>query len=604
MISKILKQPAKFFLIISLVLGTFYAIFVPYGAGFDEERHLSRIYYMSLGEMMPNFPKPRINKEVFDLSYQRRYIQSPAFDMYTQEALSQPFSREEEAYQYGYKTQSIYSPVIFLPQALIGRLLWWKFNFSILLTIMLQRLVGVFIYAVGTYFAIRKLPFGKWTLALLALTPAALYQAATLNADGFTNAASFLFIAWVLAIYQDEKDGVQKSSVWMLVFLMLWLGVAKPGAIILLPLLLLLVKHTFPSKGWVALLLAGALAAVVLNVGWWALAAQGSTFGGEGRQSIFGELSSLSANLFGFVAMVFQSLWLTAPSLLKGWVAGFGFGAGQVPSLVYWFWLPVVFFAWGLEEKRIQLGRPVRIFLSVMAILSFLGIYTMVFIPSRVYGGLTALAKHGRYLLPFAPLFFIGLAGIFVLEGKWRLPAARATFAFFLLAQVFYSIGIYTTYYTYCTYDSYTGDICSLPIYKNIEKEDAGFVLLADQNELTQSFTKSCGALESVDLYINQKADDLQGELLFSLFDEAENLLWDTTIPAEEINNLDYLNIPLDGLTESNLDLYLMRLTTTGMPGEGLGFALTPTDFYPGELSVNGQPEDRDLLIHYVCTTP
>ena len=565
---------------------------------------MARIYYMSQGEMMPNFPKPRINKEVFDLSYQRRFVQSPAFDMFTPEALSQRFSREEAAYQYGYKTQSIYSPVIFLPQALIGRVLWWKFDLPILPTIMLQRLSALLIYVVGTYFAIRMLPFGKWGLAVLALTPAAIYQTATINADGFTNAASFLFIAAILAIHQNEKAGVQKRSISLLIFLMLWLGVAKPGAIILLPLLLLLVKRPFPSKKWVALLFAGVVIAVVLNVGWWLLAAQGSTFGGDGRQSIFREIASLSSGGLDFLAMLVQSIVITFPQQIKGWIGIYGFGAGKVPELTYWFWWLVVLLAFALEDKKVLLDRRLRAFWAGMFFFASLAIYTMVFIPSHVYGGLTALAKHGRYFTPFVPMLFIGLTGMYILDEKWRSWALRGLVFFFLLSQAFFSLGIFTTYYTYCNYDAYAGKKCVLPIYKNLEKEDADYILLNDDNELTQSFTKSCGNLEALDIYINQKADSLQGALIFSLRDVDQNLLWDAKIQADEIRTPDYLHIPLDELPEPNLDLYLIQLTTTGMPAEGLGIALTPDDYYPGELSVNAQPNDQDVLFHYVCTTP
>ena len=596
--------PAKFFLIASLLFGVLYALFVPYGAGFDEERHLARIYYMSQGEMMPNFPKPRINKEVFDLSYQRRFIQSPAFDMYTQDALSQRFSRDEESYQYGYKTQSIYSPVIFLPHAIIGRALWWKFDLPILPTIMLQRLSALLIYIVGTYFAIRMLPFGKWGLAVLALTPGAIYQTVTLNADGFTNVANFLFIAAILAIYQNEKEGVQKRSIFLLVFLMVWLGTAKPGAIILLPLLLLLVKHAFPAKRWVALLFTGVVVSLVLNIGWWVLAAQGSTFGGDGEQSVFREIASLSSDGLEFISMLLQSIIITFPLQIKGWIGMYGFGAGHVPPLTYWFWLPVVLAAFALEGKKVLLDRRVRIFFVSMFLFASLAIYTMVFIPSHVYGGLTALSKHGRYFIPFAPMLFIGLTGIYSIDEKWQRITSQGLVLFFLLAQGFYSFGIYTTYYTYCNYGAYAGAQCSLPIYKNLEKENSASLVLRDDGEVIQSFIKSCGTLESVEIYINQKVDDLQGELTFSLLDPDQTLLWETKIQAEDIRNFAYLNFPLEGLSETNLDVYLMRLTTTGMPAEGLGLALTPADFYPGNLSVNGEVFSQDLLIHYVCTTP
>jgi uncharacterized membrane protein len=84
-----------------------------------------------------------------------------------------------------------------------------------------------------------------------------LYQASTLNADGFTAAVSFAFIGWVVAVYVNERTGVRPSSIWVLAALSVLLGLAKPGAIILLPLLLLLLKHPLPSKKWIAVLVGG-----------------------------------------------------------------------------------------------------------------------------------------------------------------------------------------------------------------------------------------------------------------------------------------------------------------------------------------------------------
>jgi len=249
-------DPANFFLIASLIVGLFYCMAIPYGAGFDEERHLVRIYYMSQGHLMPDFPKKIIHQAVFDLSYQRRLVKTPAFDMFTRETLSRRFSDEGEKLRYGQRTQSIYSPVIFLPQALIGRLLWWKFDFPILPVILLQRIAGLLIYVAGAYFAIRVIPFGKWILAALALLPAAMYQAATLNADGFTYGVSFAFIGWVLFVYVKERSGVQRRSVGVLIALSILLGLSKPVAIILLPLLFILFRHPFPSKKWIVLLIA------------------------------------------------------------------------------------------------------------------------------------------------------------------------------------------------------------------------------------------------------------------------------------------------------------------------------------------------------------
>ena len=84
-------DPATFFLIAGLLVGLLYCVIVPYGAGFDEERHLARMYYMSEYHFLPNFPNPTIHEALADLSYQRRITQSPAFDMFSPEKFAAPF---------------------------------------------------------------------------------------------------------------------------------------------------------------------------------------------------------------------------------------------------------------------------------------------------------------------------------------------------------------------------------------------------------------------------------------------------------------------------------------------------------------------------------
>ena len=54
-------NPATFFLMTGLLLGILYSVIVPYGAGFDEERHMVRVYRMSYYLFLPNF---RVNASI------------------------------------------------------------------------------------------------------------------------------------------------------------------------------------------------------------------------------------------------------------------------------------------------------------------------------------------------------------------------------------------------------------------------------------------------------------------------------------------------------------------------------------------------------------
>jgi uncharacterized membrane protein len=446
-------EPATFFLIASLLIGILYCIVIPYGAGFDEERHLVRIYYMSQYHFLPNFPDPQIHEDVSDLSYQRRRIQTPAYDLFNAENLGRRFSTFNQI-RYGQRTQSIYSPVIFLPQALIGRFLWWKYDFPILPTIILQKIAGLLIYIAGGYAAIRAVPYGKWIFTALALLPAALYQASTLNGDGFTAAVSFAFIGWVLAVYVNERAGVQPRSIWVLIVLSLLLGFAKPGAIILLPLLLLLIRHPFPSKRWMLFLGTGVLLAILANVGWWILATPGSVFSGGGVQSVSQQSSLILSEPVNFIKLLLQGMMLTFPDQVRGLIAAYGYGAGKVPEPVYFFSALCLLAAFLAEPRWVPIPAKTRIFLVGFFLFCTVAIYAVAFVPNYVTGGVLALAKHGRYYIPFAPLFFLGFSGLVLIRENMQRLAQFTAIGSFLLSIGFYSFGIYTTYYTYCGYDA------------------------------------------------------------------------------------------------------------------------------------------------------
>ena len=596
---------ANFFLIAGLLIGIFYCVTVPYGAGFDEERHLVRIYYMSENEYLPVFSNVSIHQEVFELSYQRRLAQSPAFDLFSRENFLRRFGDSDDL-RYGQGTQSIYSPVIFLPQALLGRYLWWKFDFPILPTIILLRITGLAIYVLAGYFAIRAVPFGKWVFALLALSPSAMFQASTLNGDGFTNGISFAFIGLILGIYLNQKQGIKSSSLWALIVLSLLLGFAKPGAIILFPLLLLIVRHPFPSKKWILFLGVVLAASAVFNVGWSVYATNVSTYGQGGEQSVPRQMGSLLSDPVGFITPLAQGMVATFPYQVQGWIAAYGYWAGKVPSPLYLIWaigLIATFFA---LLGHVTIPRGFRFFLIAFFAFCCIVTYTVAFVGNYATGGVLALAKHGRYYIPYAPMFFLGISGLVTANEQKRRLAEYAAIGSILLTAVFYSIGIYTTYYAYCGYDAYVGGTCSLPTYKNLEKEDAPQAEIYSGVEVRQSFTNFCGRLQAVSVFIKSVPDDSDGKLLFTVFDEKQNIVAEQGIPFREIVPEDYLTIRADPPPDSRGGEFTIQLTTDSSDSQDMVIALlTRGDYYPGELIVDGAVKQRsDLLIHYVCAGP
>jgi hypothetical protein len=452
--------------------------------------------------------------------------------------------------------------------------------------------------------AIRTIPYGRWIFTALALLPSALYQASTLNGDGFTAAISFAFIGWVLAAYVNESAGIHPRSIWVLIALSLLLGFAKPGAVILLPLLLIILRHPFPSKKWMFLLGIGVLLAILVNVGWWALATPGSVFSGGGVQSVSQQSSLILSEPVSFIKLLLQGMFLTLRDQAQGLIAAYGYWAGKVPGPVYFFSVLGLLAAFLAEPRLVLIPAKTRIFLVGLFLFCSLAIYTVAFVPNYVTGGVLALAKHGRYYIPFVPLFFLGVSGLVVVRENIQRLAQSVAIGSFLLSTGFYSFGIYTAYYTYCGYDAYIGGTCTLPIYKNLEKEDSPNATITEGVLVSQTFTKQCKKLETVQVFINSVPENAEGNLRFSLLDDHHQIIANQDFPVRDIIIGDYLSLPVLPPNSKGTE-YEIQLESVNLPPQaGINVIFTRPDYYPGQLTVNGKTERGDLLIHYSCTGP
>lgn len=95
--------------------------------------------------------------------------------------------------------------IYYLPQALglsVGRLL----KLGTVPMLLLGRLFSLIVYAILVYLAIRKMPFAKLSLALIALLPISLQQAASFSYDAMINAVAFLFVSYCLYVSYTEQE--------------------------------------------------------------------------------------------------------------------------------------------------------------------------------------------------------------------------------------------------------------------------------------------------------------------------------------------------------------------------------------------------------------
>ena len=246
--SKLIQSPSKLFLILCLVFGTLMIFLMPAGAGYDEETHLARIYEIDHKSLVPNQwlgeEGNGIPSTMLKLSYRQRSFLLPLTMQDIRDQLTLGIRSDVTI---AHLTRATYSPLLYLPQAVLLFLSGYILNLPLLVSYWLIRFSYLLIYAFLCSLAIHLIPKFKWTLLVLSLAPMAMIQATSISIDPTTNGASFLFVAWALFLI-EKKQPIRRKEFWISVLLAFLLFSVKPNSTPLVLLLVLLKPSQFSSK--------------------------------------------------------------------------------------------------------------------------------------------------------------------------------------------------------------------------------------------------------------------------------------------------------------------------------------------------------------------
>ncbi len=598
----LLRKPAELFLLLGLLFGIAGAVYIPYGAGFDEEQHQARIYELSSFAWLPNTTSDGgalVPPQILSLSYQRRYFLEPAYDLLQDKF----FERNDQDNLIFLTSRSIYNPAIFLPQALIAHWLWQKYDYPFIPVVILCRLAGLVMYLAGIYLALRVIPVGKWVLATLALAPMALFQAATLNADGFTNAASFLFIAFGVEFLLNPNQPRRSWKIWGLAVSLLLLGVAKAGGMLLLPLLIFLPYRRFPSKAWKWIILAAVLISIGFNVGWEQIAIPSSHYGTEGQQSFGKQLGIIGADFFEFTRAFVLENTTYMETYYRHWVASYGHWVGIVPEAIYWLFPLLLLAALLSEPRREDFTRNQRLILAGVSLFS--GLLTALFFFGLLYnpGQVGSFGRQGRYFIVTMPLLLIAFSGVVNLPARLNQFGRGLTVFLLVLVLGLYSFGLYATYYTYCDSTYYTLTSCVQPSYKHIDLDSAPTADVHSTTVITQTFSSVCGAVEGIRVRALDIPAGIDGTISISLLDLNGAPLASMEIPTASIRSREWIELRMTNAAKRVGGPYQIRITSPDIdPARPFPLlAATSNQYRDGSLLIGNVEQENDLIFKYIC---
>jgi uncharacterized membrane protein len=593
--------PEKFFLWISIIMGICLCIIIPVGAGYDEDTHEARIWEISRGVMVPNgllSTGPNFPSIFYELSYRQKYILDPVGLNFYKDNLFKKIDWNNMIY---HETRSYYFPLLYLPQAFIMGLFGRLFDAPILLILFLCRLSYLFIYVVMGYWAIKKIPFGKWVFCVLALAPMAITQASIISADPLTNIGSYFFIAHILEL-RTLKSKLSNKDVILLIGAIALLFSLKINAIVLITLLLLLPKRIFQERWQIVLIILSILFLfLVFVIGWnfIALSQRTSILTMEGVNA-FEQMKFILFHPFQTLSAIFNSIRSNGITYMREWIGVMGYRYWGYPEILYPLFILLLCLA-VVKDATSLIDLQERIFLVITFVLGIITTATAIYVVMNPVGSSLIDGIDGRQLIPIMPLFFlaiiptkffkIDISDIFIIAGNTLI----------LLLVLFSS---FLVYHVNCGMSYYTGGGCFLPVYKNWDPNLNYSGSLGKGVHYIQSFQANCSPLSEVKLWVkkpNQFLENAISKVVIRI--QANNkIIFEKDIKNQDAGLNGLIDLKFSPVINSMGNTFEIDISAEANPNEGISLSLSSRDEYKqGEFKIGAETQLNDLIFQYGC---
>jgi uncharacterized membrane protein len=399
-------QPQKFFVIIALFFGIFYAYFTPLFQGPDEPSHFLSISRLSNGYLRANFENGSFGTradqgslELFNfvpnLAGQSKYNYADQIERLLK------INPDNESSAFITTVGAAYSPASYLPYIITFKIMSIA-RVNPFMIFILLRLVGLFIWVWLTYLAIKIIPKGKWIMTTLALLPMTLFISSVISADTLTNGFLFLVVSMVFFGISKPKE-VSKKYLLALFGAVILLGISKQTFFIVSLLIFAVPKPDYISKKmYYAAIILTIVSCAALSICWqvfignWSVSPiPGVSPGAQMKFLVSRPLSAVKVLWNTFLPTGSNSIYISFIGVL-------GLIDVSLPIWITFGWVIALFKSLGTVKKNAVsiLNRWQKgIFISISILLAsamLLGLY-LTWTP---VGGGSIQGIQGRYLIP------------------------------------------------------------------------------------------------------------------------------------------------------------------------------------------------------------
>jgi uncharacterized membrane protein len=430
-----------------------YALLTPPFQTFDENQHFYRAWQISSlqfvgdrrgwqsgGELPPGLAEASA-RQIGPVPpwVDRQIIRRPFVKIF---GVNTRAGSDRKPIYYDFPGSVAYAPVGYGPQVVAVRT-GMAAGLSVEWTLRLGRLLNVALCIGLVFWALRLLPFGRWIMLTIAISPPMAAGAASFGQDALVNGGGFLLVALGLKIAVEKKwTGSRVAAVGLAGAAV---SLAKLVYLPLVAIAALPVPRGGAVRRWLSPpLLTGSVIAVLLYT-WMRINAPAVL---DPFRPYLPTLSQQVSWAIGqpldFVLMVVRT-WLSLPS---NWARLYAFGDSTVP-VVWAAAVPataalIAMMAYG-EKEAPELTRPRRIWMLVIAGAIAQLIMLAMFVSMGARGPVIENIQ-GRYFLPMLPLVAIAL----MRRGERAPPALRPAALILVMIANAAALGtIVTTFYSF-----------------------------------------------------------------------------------------------------------------------------------------------------------
>ncbi len=457
---KILR-PELVFLFLACIFGTTFLILTPPFQVPDEPNHFFRAYHISEG----NLTAVKYDQRIGDFLPTNVWKATRPFNFiigggkYTDSTLFAstshlPLKTEERTFV-DFNNTALYSPVCYIPQA-IGISIFRLFNVSVLGLFYAARAFALLFWIILVFFSIRIIPVYKWLFCFLALLPMSVYVNSSLSADVMTNGVSFLFIAIILN--SRFTKNLSRKRLLLITVLLFILPLLKTvyAALALLILILPFREIASVRKRVLVILLLIAVPSLAFMV--WtgtvkdlyltydeynptyrddAALAKGVDFNKQ--------LAQMKKHKVIFFRMIRRSTFRLSKYHIPGYIGVFGWLDVTIPKwFSYTLYCCVLLIALSEFDPKYQLNWPVKILFAITFFLILSGIFLTQYLTWTGMGPQVVKFIQARYLIPFYPLLFMCLYGLFT---RIKSPIPLIASGISLFSLLYCTFILYERYY-------------------------------------------------------------------------------------------------------------------------------------------------------------